>query len=114
MSTTLVIAKTRTPAGEGEDVFDLDVDTSVGLDGCRALAARLVGNIRWAGDMGTATTDGHDVVIEATDIGLVWIRFPDLEQDSSAVQRVVALASELGLAVIDEDSAEMLRGGLGQ
>ena len=62
--------------------------------------------------MGTARIDGHEVAVEATDVGLVWIRFPDLEQDSGAVQRVVAQANELGLAVIDEDSAEMLRGVL--
>jgi hypothetical protein len=112
MSATLVLVKTLSPPGDIEDVFDLDVDASLGLDGCRAIAVQIVGAVKWVGDMGTAMIEGHGVDVEATEMGLLWLRFADLPQDSGVVQTVAARAVGLGLAVIDEDSAELLRGGL--
>jgi hypothetical protein len=112
MAATLVLVKTTSPAGDVTDVFDLDVDMTLGLEGCQALAAKLVGAVKWAGDLGTAALDGHEVNVEATEVGLLWLRMEDLDQDSPIVQKLTADAVRLGLAVIDEDSAEMLRGGL--
>jgi hypothetical protein len=112
MTATLVLVKTMSPAGDVTDVFDLDVDMSLGLEGCQALAASLVGTVSWAGDIGTAAIEDHEVSVEATEVGLLWLRFENLDQDSRIVQKLAAEAVRQGLAVIDEDSAEMLRGGL--